>query len=431
MAIAAPLDAAKVREDFPILVLRPNGRRLAYLDNGATSQKPIQVLDALDRYWREQNANIHRGVHYLSQLATERYEVSRKAAQRFLKAAQPEEVIFTHGCTEGINMVASGLSHSAGSKASNGKGGAWIQQSDEILVSVMEHHANIVPWQIAAEHAGAIIRTIPMTDAGEIDLDAYRSLLASGRVKIVAITHVSNAIGTINPLKEMIEWAHAAGARVVADGAQAGPHLRIDVRDLDVDYYVLSCHKMYAPTGVGVLYGKRALLKELPPFQGGGDMVKTVSLTRGTTYADLPSRLEAGTPNIAGAIGVGAAIEYIEGLAGSLDTSFAWIQEQESKLAAYATEVLSSFTGLTIHGAAKHRSAILSFTLEGAHPHDIGTILDGEGVAVRTGHHCCMPLMERLGVPATARASISFYNNREDIDQLATGIRKVQELFGK
>ncbi len=430
MSVAAvALDTAQVRRDFPLLSMKHDGRTIAYLDNGATSQKPQAVLDAVDVYWREQNANVHRGVHYLSQLATERYEAARESVRDLLNAPARDLIVLTHGCTEAINAVAFGLSVGDSARSTGQGGPTWLREGDLILISNLEHHSNIVPWQMAAQRVGAEVRTIPITDAGELDLDAYRRLLRSGPVKIVALNHVSNALGTINPIREMIAWAHGAGALVMVDGAQAGPHLRVDVQDLDADYYVLSCHKMYAPTGIGVLYGKRELLESLPPYQGGGDMIRTVDLDHGTNYATLPSKHEAGTPNIAGAIGLGAAVEYLRGLTGSLDRTFEWIQEREGELERYATQRLGEVEGLTLYGTAPKKAAILSFTMECAHPHDVGTVLDGEGVAVRTGHHCCMPLMTRLGVPATTRASLSFYNTRDDIDRLVGGVKKVRELF--
>jgi cysteine desulfurase/selenocysteine lyase len=430
MAVAAPaIDPAKVRLDFPLLQSEASGRTIAYLDNGATSQKPQAVLDALDRYWREQNANVHRGVHYLSQVATERYEAARSSVRDLLNAPSPEQVILTHGCTESINAVAFGLSTPNGFNSTNQSSSTRLTQGDQILISNLEHHSNIVPWQMAAQRVGADVRTIPITDSGEIDLEAYRLLLSSGPVKVVAINHVSNALGTVNPVKQMIAWAHQAGALVMVDGAQGGPHLRIDVQDLDADFYALSCHKMYAPTGVGVLYGKRALLEELPPYQGGGDMIRTVAIEQGTTYAALPSRHEAGTPNIAGGIGLGAAVEYLRSIAGTFEATFEWVRAWEHELTRYATDALSEIEGLTIHGTAPEKAGIISFTLDCAHPHDVGTVLDGEGVAVRTGHHCCMPLMNRLGVPATTRASLAFYNSREDIDRLVRAVRKVRDVF--
>ncbi len=444
------IDLDTLRAEFPILGKGVNGKPLAYLDNAATSQKPQAVIDALDQYWTSQNANVHRGVHHLSQVASAAYDGTRETVRAFLGAAEEAEVIFTKGCTEGINLVAHGLSLSAG---------------DRILVTTMEHHSNIVPWQLAAERAGATVEPIPITDAGEVDLDAYAALLAKGRVRMVGVVHVSNALGTVNPVKHMAAMAHAHGALVLIDGAQAGPHRRIDMVDLDADFYTLSCHKLYAPTGVGVLYGKRALLEAMPPYQGGGDMIRTVSFER-TTYAPIPAKFEAGTPNIAGVVGLDAAIKFIassgdgspwsearaeggtvggsaegcdavapqvEGVAGlsqSLDRAFELLEARERELTAYATERLLDVPGLRLTGTAAHKAGVLAFTLEGAHPHDIGTILDGEGVAVRTGHHCCQPLMRRLGVGATTRASLAMYSAEWEIDALVRGLHRVREILG-
>lgn len=397
----------KVREEFPILGQTVYGKPLTYLDNAATSQKPRAVLAAMDRYYEESNANIHRGVHHLSQKATRDYDRSRETVRRFLNAAEAAEVIFTKGCTEAINLVAAGIS---------------LKEGDEIYVTTMEHHSNIVPWQLAAEKVGAKVIPIPITDAGEVDLDLYEQYLMRGRPKVVGLVHVSNALGTINPVKWMIAQAHAYGAVVLIDGAQAGPHLPIDVQDLDADFYTLSCHKIYAPTGVGVLYGKRALLEALPPYQGGGDMIHTVSF-EGSTFAGLPAKFEAGTPNIAGVIGLGAAIEYLEAL------GLAAVGEHETELARYAELLLGEVAGVRIVGTAREKAGIVSFTLEGVHPHDIGTILDTEGIAIRAGHHCCMPVMKRYGIPATARASFAFYNTAEDAERLVAGVRKAKEMF--
>jgi len=405
-AVLSPL-APTIREDFPILGQAAYGKPLTYLDNAATSQKPLSVLETVDRYYRETNANIHRGVHFLSQEATREYDRARETIRGFINAKETAEVILTKGCTEGINLVASGLKLEAG---------------DEIYVTTMEHHSNIVPWQLAAERAGAKVIPIPITDAGEVDLDLYEQYLMRGRPKVVGIVHVSNSLGTINPVKWMTAQAHAYGAVVVIDGAQAGPHLPIDVQDLDADFYTLSCHKIYAPTGVGVLYGKRALLEALPPYQGGGDMIRTVSF-EGTTYAELPAKFEAGTPNISGVIGLGAAIDYLQNL------GLAAVGEHETGLARYAESLLTEIPGLKIVGTAREKAGIVSFVLDGVHPHDIGTILDREGIAIRAGHHCCMPLMKRLGIPATARASFALYNTIEDADRLVAGVRKAKEMF--
>ncbi len=414
-------DLDALRAEFPILDLQVNGKPLAYLDNGATSQKPRAVLDALDRYWTTQNANVHRGVHHLSQVASHAYDGTRESVRAFLGAAEEAEIVFTKGCTEGINLVAHGLALSPG---------------DRILVTAMEHHSNIVPWQLAAERAGATVEPIPITDAGEVDLDAYRALLEKGRVKIVGVVHVSNSLGTVNPVKAMVELAHAHGSLVLVDGAQAGPHRRVDVRDLDADFYTLSCHKMYAPTGVGVLYGKRALLEAMPPYQGGGDMIRQVSFER-TTYAPIPAKFEAGTPNIAGVVGLDAAIRFVAAQGGDegslserLDLAFERLEARERELTAYATERLLEVPGLRLTGTAPDKAGVLGFVLDNAHPHDIGTILDGEGVAVRTGHHCCQPLMRRLGVGATTRASLAMYSVEWEIDALVRGLHRVREILG-
>jgi cysteine desulfurase/selenocysteine lyase len=424
-----PLDLTRFREDFPILRTQVNGRPLIYLDNAATSQKPQHVLDVLDAYWTQANANVHRGVHHLSQKATKQFDDAREKIRILLNARSTKEVILTKGCTEGINLVANGI----GSAPLN------VGSGDEILLSHMEHHSNIVPWQIAAEKVGAVIKVIPITDAGEIDLQAYEELL-SERTKIVGIVHVSNSLGTINPVKQMVAMAHRVGALVLVDGAQAGPHHLIDVQDIDADFYTLSCHKIYAPTGVGVLYGKQSLLEAMPPYHGGGDMIRTVSFEK-STYADLPAKFEAGTPNIAGVIGLGAAIDYLAGMARqslsqpelpqreALEQAYRALHAQEVALTDYTTERLSQMPGLRITGTAKEKAGIIAFTLEGAHPHDIGTILDSEGIGIRAGHHCCMPLMKRLGVPATARASFAFYNTFEEADQLIDGIGRVREMF--
>ncbi|MEZ0326878.1 MAG: cysteine desulfurase [Fimbriimonas sp.] len=428
---------ANAREDFPILRTMVNGKPLVYLDNAATSQKPQPVLDALNRYWTETNANIHRGVHYLSQKATREYDGARENIRLLLNAPSTREVILTKGCTEAINLVAQSW------------GRTNLREGDEILLSTMEHHANIVPWQMVAQQTGAVIKAIPITDSGEIDLDAYRLLLKSGRVRLVGVVHVSNALGTINPVKEMVRLAHEVGALALIDGAQGGPHLLVDVQDIAADFYTLSCHKIYAPTGVGVLFGKAELLEAMPPYQGGGDMIRTVSF-EGTTYADLPAKFEPGTPNIAGVIGLGAAIEYLKCLGVKqwttwsgidrlssmpcdrdlLGSAFEAIQEQEAVLTGRATQLLSEIPGLRLIGSAEEKAGIVSFTMDTAHPHDIGTILDSEGIAIRAGHHCCMPLMKRFGLAATARASFAFYNTEQEVDALVAGVRKVKEVLG-
>jgi len=422
------LDIQAIRADFPILETQVNGHPLVYLDNGASSQKPIQVIQAVDDYWVHTNANVHRGVHYLSQKATRQFDLAREKVQVFLNARSSTEVIFTAGCTAAINLVADSW------------GRANLKAGDEILISTMEHHSNIVPWQLIAERTGAVVKVIPITDSGEIELDEYEKLLTE-RTKIVGVVHVSNSLGTINPIRKMIEMAHAVGALVLVDGAQGGPHARIDVQALDADFYVLSCHKMYAPTGVGVLYGKQAILESMPPYQGGGDMIHTVSFEK-TTYAELPFKFEAGTPNIAGVVGLGATVDYLaslgaelagepnSSLARKLDACFNWVREQEEELTIYGTAQLSEIPGLKLTGTAPKKAGILAFTLDCAHPHDVGTVLDNEGIAVRTGHHCCMPLMRRLAVPATTRASIGLYNTKEEIDRLVAGVIRVREMFG-
>jgi cysteine desulfurase/selenocysteine lyase len=385
------------------------GKPLVYLDNAATTQKPQQVIDRLTRYYSEENANIHRGVYALSADASEAYAEARTRVQRFLNAASPAEIIFTRGTTEGLNLIAQ--TH----------GRTHLQAGDEILVSDMEHHSNIVPWQIVAEQTGAALRVIPITDAGELDLDAYRRLL-NARTRLVSVVHVSNALGTINPIREIVAEAHRHDIPVVVDGAQAVSHMRVDVQALDCDFYVLSGHKLFGPTGIGALYGTRARLEALPPYQGGGDMIRSVSFD-GTTYNDLPHRFEAGTPHISGALGLAAAIDYIEGV--GLDA----IAAHDDDLVRYGRARLTSVPGVTLVGTAPRAAGVISFVMDVAHPHDIGTIVDGEGVAVRTGHHCCQPLMHRYGIAATARASVAMYNTRAEIDRLAAALEKVREVF--
>ena len=408
-AIATGYDLARVREDFPILKELIHGKPLVYLDNAATSQKPWSVINAERDYYTHLNANIHRGVHDLSQRATDAFEGARGKARQFINARKNEEIIFVRGTTEAINLVATSYGRSK------------LKAGDEIVVSEMEHHSNIVPWQMACEATGAVLRVIPISDSGELDMDAYAKLL-NERTKIVAITHVANALGSITPVKKIIAMAHTVGAIVLVDGAQAAPHIRIDVQDMDVDFYALSGHKIYGPTGIGILYGKEALLEAMPPYQGGGDMIRTVSFKK-TTYNALPYKFEAGTPFIAGGIGFGAAIDYINDL--GLDA----IAAHEHELLLNATEQAKSIPGLKSIGTARDKASVFSFTLAGIHPHDIGTILDHEGIAIRTGHHCAMPVMERLGIPATARASFGLYNTHGEVDALFTGIRKVQKVF--
>ena len=407
---AAGFDVARIRQDFPILDQTVNGKPLVYLDNAATSQKPRSVIDAVARYYETENSNIHRGVHTLSQMATDDYEAARSKVQRFINAADLQEIVFVRGTTEGINLVAQTF------------GRTNLHAGDEIIVSAMEHHSNIVPWQILCQQTGARLRVIPMNDAGELLLDDYEKLLGP-RTKLVSIAHVSNALGTINPVKTMVRMARARGAHVLLDGAQAVPHCPVDVQDLDCDFYAFSGHKLYGPTGVGVLYGKAHLLEAMPPYQGGGEMIKSVTFEE-TLYNALPFKFEAGTPNIAGGIGLGAAIEYVTDL--GLDRIGAY----ESSLLEYGTRLLAGMSNVRIIGTASEKSGILSFVMDGVHPHDVGTILDAEGIAIRTGHHCAQPVMQRFGIPATARASFAFYNTREEIDALVKGLDRVSEVFG-
>jgi cysteine desulfurase/selenocysteine lyase len=404
------IDFERLRADFPVLAQQVHGKPLVYLDNAATTQKPNAVIEALNRYYRFDNANIHRGVHTLSERATNAYEGARSKAREFIHAGSDKEIVFVRGTTEGVNLVASSW------------GRANVRAGDEILITALEHHANIVPWQMLCEQAGARLRVVPITDSGELIMEEFERLL-SERTRMVAVTHCSNAIGTVTPIKRVIERAHAAGAVVLVDGAQAVAHMPVDVRALDCDFYAFSSHKLYGPTGVGVLYGKERLLEAMPPYQGGGDMIKSVTFEK-TTYNDLPYKFEAGTPHIAGAIGLGAAIDYVSGL------DRAAIDAHERDLLDYATGALREVPGANVIGTARAKIGILSFTLDVAHPHDIGTVLDHEGVAIRTGHHCAMPLMQRLRLPATARASFACYNNRADVDALMRGIRKVREMFG-
>jgi cysteine desulfurase / selenocysteine lyase len=403
-------DVERVRKDFPILHQEVHGKPLVYLDSAATSQKPQVVLDALASYYTTVNANVHRGVHLLSEQATADYEGARARIQRFLGAARPEEIVFVRGTTEGINLV----SQSYGRRA--------VGPGDEIIISALEHHSNIVPWQMLCEERGAVLRVIPIDDHGQVELDVYERLLGE-RTRLVAIPHVSNALGTIVPVKRMIAMAHALGVPVLVDGAQAVPHLAVDVLDLDCDFYVFSGHKVYGPTGIGVLYGKTERLEQMPPWQGGGDMIKVVTFEK-TTYNDLPYKFEAGTPHIAGAIGLGAALDYVDSLGRDQ------IAAHEHELLVYGTRALSAVPGLRLIGTAPDKAGVLSFVMEGAHAHDVGTILDREGIAVRTGHHCAMPVMDRFGVPATTRASLALYNTRAELDALAQGLLQVREIFG-
>jgi cysteine desulfurase / selenocysteine lyase len=404
------LDPDAIREDFPILEQMVYGKPLVYLDNAATSQKPRVVIDELTQYYSTDNSNIHRGVHLLSERATASYEAARVKAQRFINAAESKEVIFTRGTTEAINLVA------------NSYGRANVKAGDEVLITAMEHHSNIVPWQILCDEKGARLRVAPINDEGELILEELAALI-NRKTKIISLVHVSNALGTINPIRAVVEIAHRHEVPVMIDGAQAAPHIRLDVQELDCDFYAFSGHKVYGPTGIGVLYGKAELLDAMPPYQGGGDMIASVAFDK-TTYNTLPYKFEAGTPNIAGTIGLGAAIDYVNKL------GIERIARYEHELLEYGTEALSQISGLRLIGTAKEKAGVLSFILDGVHPHDVGTILDREGIAIRTGHHCAMPLMNRFGIPATARASLAFYNTRKEIDALVEGIHKVKEVFG-
>lgn len=399
----------EIRQDFPVLSQTVNGKPLVYLDNAASSQVPHVVIERGSKYLEEEHSNIHRGVHYLSQKATTAYEGAREKVKRFINARESKECIFVRGATEGINLVM------------HGYGRKFIKESDEIIISAMEHHANIVPWQMLCEEKGAKLRVIPMNDAGELIIDEYEALF-NDHTRFVSIPHISNALGTVNPVKEMIATAHKHGVPVMIDGAQAAPHIKVDVQDLDCDFYAFSGHKMFAPTGSGVVFGKKELLEKMNPFQGGGDMIRTVTFEK-TTYAGLPNKFEAGTPAIASQIGLGAAIDYLN----SIDRDAAIDYERE--LLRYATARISSIEGVRIIGTAKEKESVLSFVIDEIHPHDIGTILDQDGIAIRAGHHCAQPVMQRFNVPATARASFAFYNTKEEVDALASAIEKVIEVF--
>jgi cysteine desulfurase/selenocysteine lyase len=407
---AAPsLDVARIRADFPILSRAVNGHPLVYLDNAATTQKPQAMLDALSAYYTGINANVHRGVHELSARATEAYEAARERVRRFFNAASVSEIVFTRNATEGINLVAHSFARPR------------LASGDEVLISAMEHHSNIVPWQLAAEATGARLVVAPIDDRGALMLDAFEARL-SERTRLVAITHMSNALGTVNPVGEIVRLAHARGIPVLIDGSQSSYHMPVDVRALGCDFYVATGHKLYGPTGIGVLYGQARHLDAMPPFLGGGDMIASVSFER-STWNELPYKFEAGTPNIAGAIGLAAALDYIDGV------GFDAIAAHEEDLLTYGTGVLSAIDGIRLIGTAPRKASILSFVMDGIHPHDIGTIIDREGVAIRTGHHCAQPVMERFGVPATARASLAMYNTREDLDRLGCALTKVREVF--
>jgi cysteine desulfurase / selenocysteine lyase len=406
----ALLDLTRIRADFPIIAQQVNGKPLVYFDNAASAQMPRQVIDRLVRYQSTEHANIHRGVHHLSEVATAAYEGARGKIRKFINAREDREIIYTRGTTNALNLVMYSY------------GRAFIGAGDEIIVSQLEHHSNIVPWQMLCEEKGAKLRVIPCNDAGELLLDDYRKLF-NARTRLVGITHVSNALGSINPVKEMIATAHAQGVPVLVDGAQAIPHMKVDVQDLDCDFYAFSGHKMCGPTGIGILYGKASLLEKMQPFEGGGDMILSVTFEK-TTYNALPYKFEAGTPPIAAAIGLGAAVDYLESV------GMEQIAAHEHTLLDYATRALSQIEGVRIVGTARNKAGVLSFTLKGVHPHDVGTLLNEEGVAVRTGHHCAQPVMQRFGIPATARASFYFYNTLAEVDVLAAAVRKVKKLFG-
>ncbi len=405
---ATMLDIQKIRADFPILDEQVNGKDLVYFDNAATTQKPLPVLNALANYYGHYNANIHRGIHNLAEKATAAFEESRKAIQKFLNARLTEEIIFTYGTTDGINLVAQTY------------GRAFLKAGDEIIISTMEHHSNIVPWQMLCEQNGCILKVIPINDNGELIMEEYDKLL-SEKTRFVSVVHVSNALGTINPVKQIIEKAHQVGAKVLIDGAQATSHITIDVQDLDADFYVFSAHKIYGPTGMGALYGKKDILDAMPPYRGGGEMIKEVTFEK-TTYNELPYKFEAGTPNIADVIAVKYALDYVNALGKENIAAY------ENELLAYATEQLSQIEGLKIIGQAKEKVSVISFVIDGVHPQDIGVILDQQGIAVRTGHHCTQPLMKRLGIPGTSRASFAVYNTKDEIDKLVKGIEKVKKM---
>lgn len=407
---AAAFDVQRIRADFPILRRTVHGKPLVYLDNAATTQKPQVVLDALARYYTDINSNVHRGVHNLSELATEAYERSREKVRGFFNAASHREVIFTRNATEGINLVAQAFARPK------------LQPGDEVLISAMEHHSNIVPWQLICEERGATLRVIPMDDRGVLELDRLETLLTD-RTRILAITHMSNALGTINPIEQIVSIAHARGVPVLVDGSQAAYHMKVDVQALGVDFYVATGHKLYGPTGIGVLYGRESVLEAMPPFLGGGDMIASVTFEK-STWNTLPYKFEAGTPHIEGAIGLGAALDYISSV------GFDAIGRHERDLLHYATQSVEAIDGVRIVGTSPDKASILSFVMEGAHPHDIGTIVDREGIALRTGHHCAQPVMDRFCIPATARASFAMYNTREEVDALAAAVRKVAQVFG-
>lgn len=403
-----PFDLVRIREQFPTLHQTVYGKPLIYFDNGATAQKPQVVIDAIRKYYEAENANIHRGVHYLSQQATEAYEAARKTVQRFIGAKYDHEVIFTKGTTDGINLVASSF-------------GTFLQQGDEILISAMEHHSNIVPWQLLCERAGCILKVIPISTKGELDMEAYASLL-SERTRLVAVTHISNTLGTVNPVKSIIDRAHQAGAKVLIDGAQAIQHIPVNVQELDCDFYVFSSHKVFGPTGAGILYGKEDLLNSMPPYQGGGDMIERVSFEK-TTFNSLPFKFEAGTPHIIGGIATGVALQYLEAM------DMEAMAAHETALLDYAQEELKQISGLRIIGEADQKASVVSFVVDGIHPFDIGTLLDKQGIAVRTGHHCTQPLMDFFGIPGTVRASFAFYNTKEEIDVFIRALKRSLQML--
>ncbi|MAT52948.1 MAG: cysteine desulfurase CsdA [Saprospirales bacterium] len=409
LATTGVFDVEAVRKDFPILQREMNGQPLCFLDTAASSQKPLPVLQAMDNYYRQHHANVHRGVYQLSQEATDMFEAARKAVQRFIGAREEHEVIFTRGTTESINLVASSF------------GSAFLKPGDEVLITWMEHHSNIVPWQLICERTGATLRVVPISDEGELDMDALGQYL-QGPVKILALTHVSNTLGTINPIREIVKMAHQYGIPVLVDGAQAVPHSPVNVSELDVDFYAFSGHKMYGPTGIGILFGKTAWLEKMPPYHGGGEMISRVTFEK-TTYNELPFKFEAGTPDIAGSVGLHAAIEYLQGI--GLNN----IAEHENELLKYGTELLREIPGLRLIGNASNKAGLLSFVVEGTHPYDIGTLLDKMGIAVRTGHHCTEPIMDRFGIPGTVRASFGMYTTKAELDRLAAGIKRAVKLL--
>ena len=401
-------DISKIRDQFPILKRDVNGKNLVYFDNGASTQKPLAVIDAVNNYYRDENSNVHRGVHFLSDLATDKFEESRESIRQFIGAKYSHEIIFTKGTTDSINLVANGFR-------------SLLNKGDEIIISELEHHSNIVPWQMCCEYSGASLKVIPLKDNGELDMKEFENLL-SENAKVVAISHLSNALGTINPIKEIIEKSHQAGAKVLIDGAQAASHIALNMQELNVDLYCFSAHKIYGPTGVGVLYGKEEILNQLPPCQGGGEMIKEVSF-KGTTFADLPHKFEAGTPNIAGVIAFKSAIDFIAEL--GLDT----ISEYENNLLEYATAEILKIEGVKIYGTSNHKSGIISFNIDKIHPYDIGVLLDKMGIAIRTGHHCAQPIMEKFNVPGTARISLAIYNTKEEIDICMNAIKKAKKML--